>query len=165
MCAAANGDVELVRALIKAGANVKPKNQLGTTAITEAAIIGSAPVIDALLKAGADPNTKNPEGETPLMAWRAAATSMRAKLLVEARAPTSTRRRTSAVGLDVGGRAEPGRDGEVPGVEGRRPQRPRRRPPVGAQGHHGAAAEGHEQGRVHPLLYAARKDASTARAT
>ena len=34
MYAAANGDVELVRALIKAGANVKLKNQLGTTAIT-----------------------------------------------------------------------------------------------------------------------------------
>ena len=68
MYAAANDDIELVRALIKAGANVKLKNQFGTSAITEAAIIGSAPIIDALLKAGADPNTKNPEGETPLMA-------------------------------------------------------------------------------------------------
>src|SRR5438128_12316303 len=44
MYAAANDDLELVRALIKAGADVKPKNQLGTSAITEAAIIGSAPV-------------------------------------------------------------------------------------------------------------------------
>ena len=68
MWAAANDDLELVRALIKAGANVKLKNQFGTTALTEAAIIGSAPIIDALLKAGADPNTRNPEGETPLMA-------------------------------------------------------------------------------------------------
>src|SRR4029450_1768600 len=62
---AANNDLELVRALIKAGANVKLKNELGTSALTEAAIIGSTPIIEALLKAGADPNTRNPEGETP----------------------------------------------------------------------------------------------------
>jgi ankyrin repeat protein len=68
MWAAANDDLELVRALIKSRANVTLRNQLGTTALTEAAIIGSAPVVDALLKAGADPNTKNPDGETPLMA-------------------------------------------------------------------------------------------------
>src|SRR6185295_5621608 len=67
MYAAANDDIEVVRALIKAGANAKLKNQFGTSAITEAAIIGSAPIIDALIKAGADPNFKNPEGETPLM--------------------------------------------------------------------------------------------------
>jgi cytohesin len=67
MYAAANNDLELVRALIKAGANVKLKNELGTSALTEAAIIGSTPIIEALLKAGADPNTRNPEGETPLM--------------------------------------------------------------------------------------------------
>ena len=77
------------------GANVKPKNQLGTTAITEAAIIGSAPVIDALLKAGADPNTKNPEGETPLMAARSG--NVDAAKRLSKRAPTSTPRRTSAV--------------------------------------------------------------------
>src|SRR5687768_1091118 len=68
MWAAANEDLELVRALIKSRANVTLKNKLGTTALTEAAIIGSAPVVDALLKAGADANTKNPDGETPLMA-------------------------------------------------------------------------------------------------
>jgi uncharacterized protein len=68
MWAAHHDHLDLVQALIKAGANVKLKNQFGTSALTEAAIIGSAPIIDALLKAGADPNTKNPEGETPLMA-------------------------------------------------------------------------------------------------
>jgi uncharacterized protein len=67
MYAAANDDLDLVRALVSAGANVKLKNQFGTSALTEAAILGSAPIIDTLLKAGADPNTKNPEGETPLM--------------------------------------------------------------------------------------------------
>ena len=37
MYAAANDDLELVRALIKAGANVKLRNQFGTSALTEAA--------------------------------------------------------------------------------------------------------------------------------
>src|SRR5262245_16691112 len=36
MYAAANDDVELVRALIRAGANVKMANKFGTSAITEA---------------------------------------------------------------------------------------------------------------------------------
>ncbi len=91
MYAASNGDVELVRALIKAGANVKVRNQLGTTAITEAAIIGSAPIIDALLKAGADPNTKNPEGETPLMAVARSGNVEAARLLLEARADVNAK--------------------------------------------------------------------------
>src|SRR4051812_27742817 len=67
MWAAHHDQLDLVQALIKAGANVKLKNQFGASAISEAAIIGSAPIIDVLIKAGADPNFKNPEGETPLM--------------------------------------------------------------------------------------------------
>jgi uncharacterized protein len=84
MYAAANDDLELVRALIKAGANVKLANQFGTSALTEAAIIGSAPVIDALLKAGADPNFKTPDGETPLMAAARSGKVDAAKLLLDA---------------------------------------------------------------------------------
>ena len=60
MWAAANDDLELVRALIAAKANVTLKNHFGTTALTEAAIIGSAPILDALLKAGADPEHAQP---------------------------------------------------------------------------------------------------------
>ena len=84
MYAAANDDVELVRALIKAGANVKLKNQFGTSALTEAAIIGSTPIIEALLKAGADPNFKNPNGETPLMAAARSGKVDAAKALLDA---------------------------------------------------------------------------------
>ena len=84
MYAAANDDLELVRALIKAGANVKLTNQFGTSALTEAAIIGSAPIVDALLKAGADPNTRNPEGETALMAVARTGKVDAAKRLLEA---------------------------------------------------------------------------------
>ena len=84
MYAAANGDLELVRALIKAGANVKLENQFGTSAITEAAIIGATPIVEALLKAGADPNFKTPDGETPLMAAARTGKLDAAKALLDA---------------------------------------------------------------------------------
>src|SRR4051812_22046854 len=84
MYAAANDDLELVRALIKAGANVKLKNQFGTSALTEAAIIGSAPIIEALLKAGADPNFRTTDGETPLMAAARSGKVDAAKVLLAA---------------------------------------------------------------------------------
>ena len=84
MWAAANDDLELVRALIAAKANVTLKNHFGTTALTEAAIIGSEKVLDALLKAGADPNTRNPEGETPLMAVARSGKVAAARRLLEA---------------------------------------------------------------------------------
>ena len=84
MWAAANDDLELVRALIAAKANVTLKNHFGTTALTEAAIIGSEKVLDALLKAGADPNTRNPEGETPLMAVARSGKVEAARRLLEA---------------------------------------------------------------------------------
>ena len=167
MWAASNDDLELVRALIKAGANVTLKNQFGTSALTEAAIIGSAPIIDALLKAGADPNTRNPEGETPLMAVARSGNVDAARRLLDAGADVNAKEELGrAVGVDVGRRAEPGRDGQVPGVQGRRPQRARRRPPVGAQGHHRAASQGHEQGRLHARCSMPRaKAASSARGT
>src|SRR5687768_16602647 len=91
MWAAANEDLELVRALIKARANVTVKNQLGTSALTEAAIIGSAPIIDALLKAGADPNGKNPLGETPLMAVARTGKIDAARRLLDAGADVNAR--------------------------------------------------------------------------
>ena len=84
MWASANGDVELVRALVRARADVTVKNQFGTTALTEAAVVGAAPIIDVLLKAGADPNTRNPEGETALMAAARSGKVEAARVLVEA---------------------------------------------------------------------------------
>jgi ankyrin repeat protein len=91
MWAAANDDVELVRALIKGGANVKVTNQFGTSALTEAAIVGSAPIVDALLGAGADPNAKTPEGETPLMAVARTGNIEAARRLVAAGADVDVR--------------------------------------------------------------------------
>ena len=151
MYAAANGDLELVRALIKAGANVKLKNQFGTSALTEAAIIGSAPIIDALLKAGADPNFKNSE-------WRNSADGRRAQRQGgRGQGPSgrgSRHQRQGNLGRTkrdhVGRRAKPGRHGEVPGVQGREPERSRQDQSVGAQDHPGTSPEGHEQGRLYP---------------
>ena len=91
MWASANDDVELVRALIKAGADVKLKNQFGTTALTEAAIVGSTRSIEALLKAGADPNTKNPEGESALMAVARGGNVDAARRLLEAGADVNAK--------------------------------------------------------------------------
>src|SRR5262245_63980250 len=42
MWAASNGDLELVRALIKAGADVKAKEQVGTSGLSRASIIRGA---------------------------------------------------------------------------------------------------------------------------
>ena len=105
MWAAANGDLELVRALIKAGANVSLTNKLGTSALTEASLIGAGPVIDLLLKAGADPNTANPEGETPLMAVARSGKVDAAQRLLEA-------------GADINARAFGGHTPDVGGVAG-----------------------------------------------
>ena len=91
MWAAANDDVELVHALLKAGASAKATNQFGSSAVTEAAILGSAPIIEALVKAGADPNTRNPNGETPLMAAARSGKLDAAKVLLEAGADVNAK--------------------------------------------------------------------------
>jgi uncharacterized protein len=91
MWAAANDDLELVRALIKARANVNLRNEFGTSALTEAATVGSSPVIDALLKAGADPNARNPEGETPLMAVARSGHVEAARKLIDAHADVNAK--------------------------------------------------------------------------
>jgi len=59
-------DVELVRALLQAGATNAP-NRYGTTPLELAAENGNPRVIDALLQGGADAKTATPEGETVLM--------------------------------------------------------------------------------------------------
>jgi ankyrin repeat protein len=66
--AAENGDVEIVEALLKAGADPKLKDgALQTPPIYHAVSNGHAPVAEKLLKAGADPNAKNRNGEAPLV--------------------------------------------------------------------------------------------------
>ena len=84
MWAVYHDNLELAIALIDAGADVRLESQFGTSALAEAAIVGSAPVISVLLNAGADPNTENPEGETPLMAVARSGNVEAARLLLDA---------------------------------------------------------------------------------
>ncbi|MGS2718802.1 ankyrin repeat domain-containing protein [Eionea flava] len=69
--ASAEGQVEIVNALIAAGALVDRQNNLGWTALLEAVVLGdgSEPyqtIVKALLQAGADKNIKDKFGRTAL---------------------------------------------------------------------------------------------------
>jgi ankyrin len=82
--AAHNGDEELVRRLLRAGADPDAANDYGATALLEAATIGDDAVIERLLDEDADPNLANPENMTPLMAVARTGNVRAARLLVEA---------------------------------------------------------------------------------
>jgi uncharacterized protein len=60
-------DLNVVDALIRAGARVDAANDYGVRPLNLAATNGSASVIERLIKAGASVNTALPTGETPLM--------------------------------------------------------------------------------------------------
>src|SRR5687767_2655942 len=64
--AARNDRVDLVQALIRAGARVDRATRYQVTPLALAAINGSAPVMELLLKAGADANTAGADNETVL---------------------------------------------------------------------------------------------------
>src|SRR5215468_1715343 len=63
-----DGNIEEVRRLIKAGANVSLANNYGATPMGLAAEVGNAEIIKLLLDAGADADSPNSEGQTALMA-------------------------------------------------------------------------------------------------
>ncbi len=65
--AADAGDVQAVRALIKAKADVNGREADGTTALHFAANRGHLPIVDALIVAGADAKAANRYGVTPLV--------------------------------------------------------------------------------------------------
>src|SRR5689334_18400203 len=66
--AAYRDDIEMAKALIQAGASVKPTTRIGDMQpLHLAASNGSAAMIEVLLKAGADANAPNGNGTTPLM--------------------------------------------------------------------------------------------------
>jgi ankyrin repeat protein len=60
-------DLDEVRRLIRAGADLKAVNRYGVAPISLACARGNADIVEALLTAGADANTSLPEGETCLM--------------------------------------------------------------------------------------------------
>lgn len=60
-------DVDLARALLRAGAEARVANRYGVTPLALAAVNGNADMVKLLLRAGADPNAASGEGETVLM--------------------------------------------------------------------------------------------------
>ncbi len=60
-------DIEKVRQLIRAGADVNAVNNFGANAMQLAAEVAHVELIEMLLDAGADPDSANPEGQTALM--------------------------------------------------------------------------------------------------
>ena len=67
MEASSEGCVVLVKTLLKKGADVKPKDENGETALILASGEGHVDVVKALLDNGADVNAKDKDGRTALM--------------------------------------------------------------------------------------------------
>ena len=65
--AAHNGDADLVKRLLEAGAKAAAVNDYGSTPLSEAAERADAAIIKLLLQAGANVESPNREGETALM--------------------------------------------------------------------------------------------------
>ena len=78
------GDVDEVRELLAAGADVRAANHFGATALQLAAVVGDTGMIRVLLKAGADPDSPGAEGQTALMAVARTGNVESAKLLLRA---------------------------------------------------------------------------------
>ena len=111
-----------------------------------------------LLEAGADANVANEDGQTPLMLAARTGNVALAKLLVQHGADVNRRERyPRAVGRDVGGRAEPCRDGGVPRVAEAPTSPSARRPTTGTtQISSEPRVQYRPTGGLTPLLYAAR---------
>ncbi len=62
-----HGDKAEVERLLKAGADVRARNDYGATAMSEAAVLGDAALIERLLKADANVDSPNDDGQTALM--------------------------------------------------------------------------------------------------
>ncbi|NBS26403.1 MAG: hypothetical protein EBS81_08860 [Gammaproteobacteria bacterium] len=83
-------DVEKVRTLIRAGADVNAANNYGANAMQLAAEVGHVELLDMLLDAGADVDSPNPEGQTALMLVARTGNLDAARLLVRKGATIDT---------------------------------------------------------------------------
>src|SRR5689334_14715878 len=73
------GDRAAVKTLLKNGADIHARDQVGNTPLMAAALNADSALLELLLKAGADVNATNQAGATALM--RAAAYEDKARLL------------------------------------------------------------------------------------
>ena len=83
MWAAFNADRELVRALLKAGANADVTSNYGATALSEAIKLDDIELVRTLLDAGANVNSPNLDNQTALMLAISGGSLPIAKLLIE----------------------------------------------------------------------------------
>ncbi len=87
MIAAVAGDVDMIRLLIKAGANLNIQNTNGATALITAVIYNQINVVRLLISVGANLNIRNADGNTALIVAAACVYCRDAfRLLVEAKA-------------------------------------------------------------------------------
>jgi hypothetical protein len=93
MRASTDGDAEIVKHLITAGANVNAKNRGGETALMYAAITEHAEIIKILVAAGANINLKNDFGNTALMEASESGYAQIVRILLEAGADPSIQNR------------------------------------------------------------------------
>ena len=98
----AEGRVDCLRMLLKAGANIHAPDQYHRTPLHIAADCGHAKVVAALLEAGADVNRGDANGETPLHSTCWLIDSHRASIMQNSSSETAPR---STRGL--GGEARP----------------------------------------------------------
>ena len=88
--AAKGGHIDVLRLLLRAGAQVNPPERYSHTALRAAAIFGHADAARTLLDAGADPNHPSTAGKTPLMGACMNGFPRLAKLLLDAGAKVDT---------------------------------------------------------------------------
>jgi ankyrin repeat protein len=77
-----HNDAELVRRLLKTGANPSQANDYGATPLSEAAVVGNVDVLKALLDAGATVDARN-AGQTALMVVARTSNVEAARLLIK----------------------------------------------------------------------------------
>jgi uncharacterized protein len=77
-------DAELVKKLIKQGADVKAKNEFGATPMSQAALTGNVAIIKQLLDAGVAADERGADDQTPLMVLARTPNVEAVKLLIKA---------------------------------------------------------------------------------
>eukprot|EP00731_Ephydatia_muelleri_P003639 Em0001g3639a len=66
ICAAQNGNIDVLNALVKAGSKVNEKDEKGATPLYYAAVRGDVDAVNTLVSAGSNVNDRDKSGMTPL---------------------------------------------------------------------------------------------------